>query len=120
MSFQAAHAWQCSVDSAWLFPSAQLAAQVLVVGVESTAANAMVQSLAEGQHRQAELTAGSCVLQVLVVGVESTAANAMAQSLAEGQRITLSKVDAFADGTAVKQVHSHLQHVLCCSQQIDS
>ena len=31
-------------------------------------------------------------------------ANAMAISLARGRRVTLSKVDAFADGVAVKQV----------------
>ena len=33
-----------------------------------------------------------------------TGANAMAMSLACGERVTLSKVDAFADGVAVKQV----------------
>lgn len=49
---------------------------------------------------------------MLVIGVESTSANAMAQALAEGQRITLSKVDAFADGTAVKQVHLPLPLLL--------
>ena len=32
-----------------------------------------------------------------------TGANAMAMSLACGERVTLSKVDAFADGVAVKQ-----------------
>ena len=33
-------------------------------------------------------------------------ANAMAISLARGRRVTLSKVDAFADGVAVKQVRN--------------
>ncbi|KAK9824814.1 hypothetical protein WJX81_000970 [Elliptochloris bilobata] len=41
---------------------------------------------------------------VKVIGVEPTGANAMAMSLACGERVTLSKVDAFADGVAVKQV----------------
>lgn len=41
---------------------------------------------------------------IKVFGVEPTGANAMAQSLALGQRVTLSKVDAFADGVAVKYV----------------
>ena len=63
------------------------------------------------------LTTGPFV-QVLVIGVESTSANAMAQSLAEGQRITLSKVDAFADGTAVKQV-GRLPWLLCPRAQPD-
>ena len=40
--------------------------------------------------------------------METVGANAMAMSLAEGQRVTLSKVDAFADGTAVKQVGAAL------------
>ena len=31
----------------------------------------------------------------------------MALSLAKGKRVTLSKVDAFADGVAVKQVRAH-------------
>jgi hypothetical protein len=43
-----------------------------------------------------------CAMQVF--GVEPTGANAMAQSLAVGERIVLSRVDAFADGVAVKQV----------------
>ena len=43
-------------------------------------------------------------VQVKVIGVETVGANAMAMSLAEGRRCTLSRVDAFADGTAVKQV----------------
>ena len=58
-----------------------------------------------------------------------TGANAMAISLARGRRVTLSKVDAFADGVAVKQVlpqpaikedHTpvqlvHLAQLLCMS-----
>lgn len=39
-----------------------------------------------------------------IIGVEPCGANAMAISLARGERATLSKVDAFADGVAVKQV----------------
>lgn len=39
-----------------------------------------------------------------VIGVEPTGANGMAMSLAQGRRVTLSRVDAFADGVAVKQV----------------
>jgi threonine dehydratase len=41
---------------------------------------------------------------VLVIGVEPAGANAMAQSLRAGRRVTLSKVDGFADGVAVKTV----------------
>ena len=41
---------------------------------------------------------------VKVIGVEPTGANAMAQSLALGERVVLGRVDAFADGVAVKQV----------------
>lgn len=41
---------------------------------------------------------------IKVIGVEPVGANAMAQSLALGQRVVLSRVDAFADGVAVKQV----------------
>jgi threonine dehydratase len=41
---------------------------------------------------------------IKIYGVEPTGANAMAMSLAKGQRVTLRKVDAFADGVAVKQV----------------
>ena len=37
------------------------------------------------------------------VAVVLAGANAMAMSLACGERVTLSKVDAFADGVAVKQ-----------------
>ncbi|GIL91166.1 hypothetical protein Vretimale_18802 [Volvox reticuliferus] len=41
---------------------------------------------------------------IKVIGVEPTGANAMAISLARGERVALSRVDAFADGVAVKQV----------------
>jgi threonine dehydratase len=41
---------------------------------------------------------------VAVFGVEPTGANAMAQSLAAGRRVTLTRVDGFADGVAVKTV----------------
>ncbi|PNH07340.1 Threonine dehydratase biosynthetic, chloroplastic [Tetrabaena socialis] len=41
---------------------------------------------------------------IQIIGVEPTGANAMAISLARGARVTLSRVDAFADGVAVKQV----------------
>lgn len=37
-----------------------------------------------------------------VIGVEPTGANSMTQSLVRGERITLSRVDAFADGVAIK------------------
>ncbi|KAK9829226.1 hypothetical protein WJX72_004603 [[Myrmecia] bisecta] len=43
---------------------------------------------------------------IKIIGVEPTGANAMAISLARGERVTLSKVDAFADGVAVKEVGS--------------
>ncbi|EFJ49507.1 hypothetical protein VOLCADRAFT_89774 [Volvox carteri f. nagariensis] len=39
-----------------------------------------------------------------IIGVEPEGANAMAVSLARGERVVLSRVDAFADGVAVKQV----------------
>lgn len=39
-----------------------------------------------------------------IIGVEPTGANAMAMSLEQGRRVTLSRVDAFADGVAVKYV----------------
>jgi threonine dehydratase len=42
--------------------------------------------------------------EVLVIGVEPAGANAMAQSLKAGRRVTLAKVDGFADGVAVKTV----------------
>jgi threonine dehydratase len=41
---------------------------------------------------------------IKIIGVEPIGANAMAQSLARGERVTLTKVDAFADGVAVKYV----------------
>jgi threonine dehydratase len=41
---------------------------------------------------------------IRVFGVEPSGANAMAQSLLAGRRLRLSRVDAFADGVAVKQV----------------
>jgi len=41
---------------------------------------------------------------IKIIGVEPTGANAMTISLARGERVVLSKVDAFADGVAVKQV----------------
>jgi len=41
---------------------------------------------------------------IKVIGVEPVGANAMAQSLVLGERVTLSKVDTFADGVAVKHV----------------
>lgn len=41
---------------------------------------------------------------IKVIGVEPVGANAMAQSLDLGERVTLSKVDTFADGVAVKHV----------------
>jgi threonine dehydratase len=46
---------------------------------------------------------------VKVIGVEPVGANCMAQSLKHGQRVQLSKVDAFADGVAVKTVGA-----VCC------
>lgn len=45
---------------------------------------------------------------VKIIGVEPTGANAMAMSLEKGERIVLSKVDAFADGVAVKQASKAL------------
>lgn len=44
------------------------------------------------------------VLRLQVIGVEPSGANSMAMSLAQGRRVTLSRVDAFADGVAVKHV----------------
>ena len=44
-------------------------------------------------------------------------ANAMAISLQKGQRVTLSKVDAFADGVAVKQVGAETFRL--CQQLVD-
>ena len=40
-------------------------------------------------------------------------ANAMALSLMKGKRVTLSKVDAFADGVAVKQASTALPDIPC-------
>eukprot|EP00983_Pelagomonas_calceolata_P021875 686255-Pelagomonas_calceolata.AAC.1 len=50
----------------------------------------------------------------LVIGVEPSGANAMALSLARGERVALSRVDAFADGVAVKQVtqNCRIGHVM--------
>lgn len=61
--------------------------------------------------------------EVAVYGVEPAGANAMAQSLAAGRRVTLSRVDGFADGVAVKTVgaetfrlcRAHLDGVLTVS-----
>lgn len=60
---------------------------------------------------------------VAVIGVEPAGANAMAASLAAGRRVGLSRVDAFADGVAVKSVgaetfrlcRAHLDGVLLVS-----
>jgi threonine dehydratase len=41
---------------------------------------------------------------IRIFGVEPTGANAMAQSLLRGRRLSLNRVDAFADGVAVKKV----------------
>jgi threonine dehydratase len=54
---------------------------------------------------------------VKVIGVEPSGANCMAQSLKHGQRVQLSKVDAFADGVAVKSVGAvrfAFSHLLSC------
>ncbi|KXZ54340.1 hypothetical protein GPECTOR_5g422 [Gonium pectorale] len=48
--------------------------------------------------------AGPGGAEVGIIGVEPSGANAMAISLARGERVALSRVDAFADGVAVKQV----------------
>jgi threonine dehydratase len=40
--------------------------------------------------------------KIQVIGVEPAGANAMCQSLVRGERVVLSKVDAFADGVAIK------------------
>ncbi|KAI3431360.1 hypothetical protein D9Q98_004417 [Chlorella vulgaris] len=39
---------------------------------------------------------------IQIIGVEPSGANSMTQSLARGERVTLSRVDAFADGVAIK------------------
>uniref|UniRef100_A0A061SL66 Threonine dehydratase n=1 Tax=Tetraselmis sp. GSL018 TaxID=582737 RepID=A0A061SL66_9CHLO len=54
---------------------------------------------------------------IKVIGVEPVGANAMAQSLATGRRVMLSKVDAFADGVAVKQVG--METFRLCRQLVD-
>lgn len=54
---------------------------------------------------------------VKIIGVEPSGANAMAMSLAKGQRVTLSKVDGFADGVAVKQVGAETFRL--CRQLVD-
>lgn len=41
---------------------------------------------------------------VKIIGVEPTGANSMTQSLVRGERVTLSRVDPFADGVAIKLV----------------
>jgi hypothetical protein len=77
-----------------------------------------------GRGEASERRCASCVLRTLkmrfhnircaslqptrqpsqIFGVEPSGANAMAMSLAKGARVTLSKVDGFADGVAVKHV----------------
>ncbi|GFR47671.1 hypothetical protein Agub_g9415 [Astrephomene gubernaculifera] len=54
---------------------------------------------------------------IKVIGVEPSGANAMAISLARGQRVALSRVDAFADGVAVKQVGQETFRL--CRQLVD-
>lgn len=54
---------------------------------------------------------------IKVFGVEPTGANAMAISLARGERVALSRVDAFADGVAVKQVGQETFRL--CRQLVD-
>lgn len=53
--------------------------------------------------------------EVSIIGVEPAGANCMALSLREGRRVTLSKVDAFADGVAVKSVGLVQLPLLSCS-----
>jgi threonine dehydratase len=55
--------------------------------------------------------------QIQVIGVEPTGANAMAISLMRGERVALSRVDAFADGVAVKQVG--METFRLCRELID-
>ena len=52
---------------------------------------------------------------VQVIGVEPSGANAMAQSLQIGERVALARVDAFADGVAVKQVRRPARASALCS-----
>lgn len=54
---------------------------------------------------------------VRIIGVEPTGANAMAMSLAKGARVTLGKVDGFADGVAVKHVGAETFRL--CRQLVD-
>lgn len=54
---------------------------------------------------------------IQVIGVEPSGANAMAMSLAQGRRVTLSRVDAFADGVAVKHVGAETFRL--CRQLVD-
>ena len=54
---------------------------------------------------------------IKVIGVEPVGANAMAQSLALGERVTLSRVDTFADGVAVKQVGAETFRL--CKELVD-
>jgi threonine dehydratase len=69
------------------------------------------------------LVAGICAYvkalkpEIKVIGVEPTGANAMAQSLALGERVVLSRVDAFADGVAVKQVGAETFRI--CQELLD-
>lgn len=49
---------------------------------------------------------------IKVIGVEPTGANCMAQSLKHGERVQLTRVDAFADGVAVKSVGAVRSHPL--------
>ena len=54
---------------------------------------------------------------IKIIGVEPAGANAMAQSLAIGERVTLSRVDTFADGVAVKQVGAETFRI--CKELVD-
>lgn len=54
---------------------------------------------------------------IKVIGVEPAQANGMAQSLYRGEITTLSRVDAFADGVAVKKVGTETFRV--CQQLLD-
>lgn len=54
---------------------------------------------------------------IKVIGVEPTGSNAMAFSLARGERVQLSRVDAFADGVAVKYVGAETYRL--CRELVD-
>ncbi|KAK9844448.1 hypothetical protein WJX74_002632 [Apatococcus lobatus] len=54
---------------------------------------------------------------VRIIGVEPSGANCMAASLAKGERVTLSSVDAFADGVAVKTIGAETFRL--CQQLVD-